>query len=98
MGGTSALVSVDALQEFRIETSTYAPEFGRAPGQLFDERNLVAHLDEFEGDPARRPLTVDELDAFFGACDERIARARTSGRKGTLQAWRDQAMFKIKFT
>jgi hypothetical protein len=23
---------VDALQEFRIETSTYAPEFGRAPG------------------------------------------------------------------
>jgi hypothetical protein len=30
-------------------------EFGRAPGQLFDERNLVAHLDEFEGDPHRRP-------------------------------------------
>jgi integrase/recombinase XerC len=72
-------------------------EFGRGPGQLFDERNLVAHLDEFEGDPARRPLTVDELDAFFAACDERIARARASGRKGTLQAWRDQAMFKIKF-
>lgn len=32
MGGTSALVSVDALQEFRIETSSYAPEFGRALG------------------------------------------------------------------
>jgi hypothetical protein len=31
-GGTSSLVSVDALQEFRIETSTYAPEFGRTPG------------------------------------------------------------------
>lgn len=31
-GGTSALVSVDALQEFRIETSSYAPEFGRAMG------------------------------------------------------------------
>jgi len=31
--GTSAnLVSIDALQEFRVQTSTYAPEFGRQPG------------------------------------------------------------------
>src|SRR5713226_5857467 len=27
-GGTNSLVSVDALEEFRIQTSTYAPEFG----------------------------------------------------------------------
>lgn len=32
MGGTNSLVSVDALQEFRIQTSTFAPEFGRTPG------------------------------------------------------------------
>jgi Carboxypeptidase regulatory-like domain/TonB dependent receptor-like, beta-barrel len=32
LGGTSALVSVDALQEFRVQTSTYAPEFGRGMG------------------------------------------------------------------
>ena len=31
-GGTNSLVSIDALQEFKIETSTYAPEFGRTPG------------------------------------------------------------------
>lgn len=31
-GGTNNLVSIDALQEFRIQTSTYAPEFGRQPG------------------------------------------------------------------
>ncbi len=31
-GGTNSLVSVDAMREFRIETSTYAPEFGRTPG------------------------------------------------------------------
>lgn len=32
LGGTSSLVSVDALQEFRIETSSFAAEFGRSPG------------------------------------------------------------------
>ena len=32
LGGTNSLVSVDALQEFRIETSSFAPEFGRSPG------------------------------------------------------------------
>jgi hypothetical protein len=32
MGGTNALVSVDAMREFRVQTSTYAPEFGRLMG------------------------------------------------------------------
>src|SRR3954469_4426629 len=72
-------------------------ESGRGPGQLFDERNRVAHLDEFEGDPRRRPLTVDELEAFFAASEARIALAKRRGRKGSLQAWRDQAMFKVCF-
>jgi hypothetical protein len=31
-GGTNGLVSVDAMQEFRIQTASYAPEFGRSPG------------------------------------------------------------------
>jgi hypothetical protein len=35
LGGTNNLVSVDAVQEFRIQTSTYAPEFGRQPGAQF---------------------------------------------------------------
>jgi hypothetical protein len=32
LGGTSSLVSVEALQEFRVETSSFAPEFGHTPG------------------------------------------------------------------
>ena len=31
-GGTISLASIDAVQEFRIQTSTYAAEFGRSPG------------------------------------------------------------------
>lgn len=31
-GGTNNLASVDALQEFRIQTSSFAPEYGRTPG------------------------------------------------------------------
>lgn len=32
LGGTSSLVSVEALQEFRVETSSSGAEFGRSPG------------------------------------------------------------------
>jgi hypothetical protein len=31
-GGANSLVSIDAMQEFRIQTSSFAPEFGRMPG------------------------------------------------------------------
>lgn len=31
-GGTSALVSVDAVEEFTVQTSSFAPEYGRQPG------------------------------------------------------------------
>jgi len=35
LGTTQALVSVDALQEFRVQSSTYSAEYGRNPGGQF---------------------------------------------------------------
>ena len=32
LGTTQSLLSVDALQEFRVESSTYSAEYGRSPG------------------------------------------------------------------
>jgi hypothetical protein len=32
LGGFNGLVSIDALEEFRVTTSTFAPEYGRTPG------------------------------------------------------------------
>ena len=31
-GGTNGLVSVDAMQQFRVQTSSFAPQYGRTPG------------------------------------------------------------------
>jgi hypothetical protein len=35
LGTTQSLVSVDALQEFRVESSSYSAEYGRSPGGQF---------------------------------------------------------------
>lgn len=35
LGTTQSMISVDALQEFRVESSSYAAEYGRGPGGQF---------------------------------------------------------------
>ncbi|MFJ9372422.1 tyrosine-type recombinase/integrase [Streptomyces sp. NPDC101455] len=68
--------------------------FGQAPQQIFHEDNRVAHVAEYEGQPGRRPLTYDEIQALFDAADGRAEDAQTRGRKGALTAMRDSALLK----
>lgn len=71
--------------------------FGQAPQAIFHEGNSVLHRVEFEGDPRRRPLTYDEVQALFDAADGRAGRIRGLGRKGALAAVRDAAVLKVVY-
>ena len=67
-GGFNNMVSVDALQEFRISTSNFAPEFGRSPG---GQISLVsrAGTNGFHGDvfDYLRNTVLDANDWFLNA-------------------------------
>lgn len=60
-GGTNSLVSVDAMQEFQVQTSTYSAEYGRSPG---GQISIVtrAGSNEFHGSLFEY-LRNDKLDA-----------------------------------
>lgn len=40
-------------------------QFGAVPAQILHEWNTVTHSSDYEGDPRRRPLTYDEVQALF---------------------------------
>ena len=71
--------------------------FGQAPQQIFHEDNRVAHVAEYEGQPDRRSLTYDEVQALFDAADGQVEEARVRGRKGALTAMRDSALLKTVY-
>jgi outer membrane receptor protein involved in Fe transport len=83
-GATSALVSVDAMQEFRVQTSTYAPEYGRAPGAQI---SIVTRSggNQFHG-TAFDYLRNDLLDArnFFNMVPQPKAALRQNDFGGTF--------------
>ncbi|HUY44353.1 MAG TPA: tyrosine-type recombinase/integrase [Streptosporangiaceae bacterium] len=54
-------------------------------------------MTEFEGQPHRRPLTYDEVQALFDAADGRVEEIRSRGRKGALAAQRDAALLKTTY-
>lgn len=71
--------------------------FGDVPQQVFHEWNSVEHSSEFEGDPRRRPLTYDEIQALFDAADGMVEQIRSRGRKGALCALRDAILIKCVY-
>ncbi|QFG69506.1 tyrosine-type recombinase/integrase [Ornithinimicrobium pratense] len=71
--------------------------FAAVPSQVCHEWNTVAHLNEYEGRPARRPLTYGELQDLFDHLDGQVERAASSGRKGALSALRDAQIFKTAY-
>lgn len=70
---------------------------GAVPVQVCHRDNLAVHAADYEGRPDRRPLSRNELQAFFDAADERVERLSGGGRKGWLTAFRDSALFKVVY-
>ena len=74
-----------------------ADRFAQVPSQPCHEWNTVAHLNDYEGNPARRPFSYDELEVLFDYLDDRVERVARSGRKGALAALRDAQMIKTAY-
>ena len=71
--------------------------FGTYPVQICFEWNTMAHVEELECDPARRPLSRDEVALFMAYLHERTAHAASKGSKGTITAKRDYVFFAVVY-
>lgn len=76
---------------------TCAERFEMVPAQICFDFNTVAHLQDYEGRPGRRPFSYDEIETLFEFLDDRVDRAARSGRKGGLSALRDAQMVKTTY-
>jgi Carboxypeptidase regulatory-like domain/TonB dependent receptor-like, beta-barrel len=85
LGTTQSLVSVDALQEFRVLSSTYSAEYGRSPGGQF---NLLTRsgTDHFHGSAFDylRNNFFDANDWFNDHYGAKISALRQNDFGGTL--------------
>lgn len=77
LGGTSSLVSAEDLSEFRIETSSFAPEFGRSPGGQVS-LTTRSGTNNWHGEAYEyfRNDVFDANDWFANAADEARAEER----------------------
>ncbi|MGH8997230.1 MAG: tyrosine-type recombinase/integrase [Acidimicrobiales bacterium] len=78
-------------------TERCASAFGAQPQQVCHEWNTTRHIEDYEGDPARRELTRDELRRLFDHVDDRVERMVTENHKGAAIAWRDAVMLKVHY-
>lgn len=72
-----------------------AQRFGEYPSQICHEENTTQHLQDYEGNPGRRPLSRDELQALLDRADAEVEARLDAGRKGALTAYRDATLFKV---
>lgn len=72
----------------------YEQRFGRIPSQVCHDYNTVVHLADYEGRPARRTFTYDELQHLLDFLDTGVDRVHCSGRKGAWVALRAAQMVK----
>ncbi|WP_281712606.1 hypothetical protein [Dermacoccus nishinomiyaensis] len=56
--------------------------FGTHPVQVCHEWNTLAHLQDYEGKPGRRPLTRSELQRLLDHADAEVTRLLDERRKG----------------
>jgi site-specific recombinase XerD len=71
--------------------------FGSVPSQICRAENTGKHTSEYEGRPARRPLTRIELQALFDAADDDVESIRSGSKKGWAPAFRDATMLKVTY-
>jgi Carboxypeptidase regulatory-like domain/TonB dependent receptor len=85
LGTTQGLVSVDALQEFRVESSTYSAEYGRNPGGQFSfvTRSGTSQW-HGEGFDYLRNDVFDANDWFNGYFGQPVPRERQNDFGGTF--------------
>lgn len=99
-GGTSSLVSVEALQEFRIETSSFAPEYGRSPGGQI-VLNTRAGTNALHGGVYEyfRNDVLDANDWFANAAGKAKAEERHNDFGAFLGGpiWRDKTFFFLSY-
>jgi Carboxypeptidase regulatory-like domain len=84
-GGTSNLVSLDALEEFRIITSTFAPEYGRTPGAQISVVTKSG-TNTFHG-TAFEYFRNDKLDANDCSPTATLWRGPNCGRTISAACW-----------
>lgn len=72
-------------------------QFGEVPAQVCLPWNTLAHRYEYEGDPARRPLSYDEVQILFDTADGRVEKLVQGGKKGALAALRDAQLLKTVY-
>ncbi len=100
LGGTSSLISVEALQEFRIETSSFAPEFGRSPGgQVI--LTTRSGTNDFHGGIYEyfRNDVMDANDWFANQAGKSRASERHNDFGGFVGGpiWRDRTFFFLSY-